>query len=62
MVSVTIVDEQVNSTIADAAQIPKTEVAKVLEWGTWGIRGFYFLVATFAAASHFRQGIALRNW
>ena len=55
------IDQQVNSTIADAAQVPETEVAKFLEWGTWGIRGFYFLVATFAAASHFRQAIAIRQ-
>ncbi len=53
------IDDQVNSTIADAARVSTQEVAQVLEWGTWGIRGFYFLVATFAAASHFRQAITL---
>ena len=61
MVGENIIDRQVNSTIADAARVPETEVAKFLEWGTWGIRGFYFLVATFAAASHFRQAIAIRQ-
>ncbi|MEM1425467.1 MAG: hypothetical protein AAGF75_02775 [Cyanobacteria bacterium P01_H01_bin.130] len=55
------IDDQVNSTIADAARVSTQEVAQVLEWGTWGIRGFYFLVATFAAASHFRQAIAIRR-
>ncbi|MEM6502869.1 MAG: hypothetical protein AAF685_13645 [Cyanobacteria bacterium P01_C01_bin.89] len=59
--SVSALDKQVNLTLADAARVPETEVAKFLEWGTWGIRGFYFLVATFAAVSHFRQGISLRD-
>ncbi|MEM9770140.1 MAG: hypothetical protein AAF889_00815 [Cyanobacteria bacterium P01_D01_bin.73] len=59
MVSDDAVDEQVNSTIAGAARVSVAEVEKFLEWGTWGIRGFYFLVATFAAISHFRQAIAL---
>jgi hypothetical protein len=52
-------DQQVNTLLAGLVRQEGDRVARWMEWGSWGLRLFYFLVAAASALSHFRRGMRL---
>ncbi|MCG9886552.1 MAG: hypothetical protein MH825_13490 [Cyanobacteria bacterium] len=52
-------DQQVNTLLAGLLRQEGDRVARWMEWGSWGLRFFYFMVAAASALSHFRRGMRL---
>lgn len=52
-------DQQVNTLLAGLVRQERDRVARWMEWGSWGLRFFYFTVAAASTLSHFRRGMRL---
>ncbi len=57
MQDVTVQEEKITSKFATVTGITPQTMTILFTISGWGIRSFYFLVAAFASATHFREGL-----
>lgn len=57
MQEIPAIDRQVKATLANLLRWETQAIEQLLEGCTWGVRGFYFLLAILTTMTHFRQGL-----
>jgi len=57
MQEIPAIDRQVKATLANLLRWETKAIEQLLEGCTWGVRGFYLLLAILTTMTHFRQGL-----